>query len=68
MTKTEALAIAKDNHDSHMHAEIQNMFYGAQKVNGADYGFHNGWYVVGKFSFPIDALDNSVPAHSFDYL
>jgi len=50
MTKQQAIQIAYDRFNAHAAAYTAHLFHGAPKPVDADYGYCQGWIIVGEFS------------------
>jgi hypothetical protein len=57
MTRNEALATARNNHQAHTAADINHMFGRGPAFNALEqFGFRNGWYRVGEFAFNLEDI------------
>lgn len=57
MTREQAFEIAKRNYVNYQKADIENLFKRGPDFDAkADYGFSNGWFSVGEYSFSHDEV------------
>jgi hypothetical protein len=57
MTRNEAFEIAKSNYAAYTSANIAKLFRKGPDFDAlAEFGYRNGWYRVGEFSFSHDEV------------
>lgn len=65
MTRIEALQIAIATRAAHVKADIETMFGRAPVFNALEvFGYRNGWYRVGEFSFGTDEITGKQYDHT----
>jgi len=57
LTREQALETAKAAYAAHIKADIALMFKGGPAFDArAEYGYHQGWYMIGDYSFCLQEI------------